>query len=130
MRIAIVDDDSSVRKALRRLLESSNYSADTFASGKEFLAALHHTAIDCVVIDLKMPDIGGLELLRALTERRPSVPVIVMSAFDTPKSRSDCKMLGAVAYLPKPFEESALLSAIGAAVGGAKAKPSKEASEG
>ena len=116
MRVAIVDDDSSVRNALRRLLTTSDFVADAFASGREFLAALNETAPDCAVVDLKMPEVGGLDLLRALAERPAKVPVIIMTAFDTPKSRADCEMLGAVAYLRKPFEERALFSAIDAAV--------------
>jgi FixJ family two-component response regulator len=112
MRVAIVDDDSSVRNALRRLLTTSDIVADAFASGQEFLAALPETEPDCVVVDLKMPEIGGLDLLRTLAERSAKVPVIIMTAFDTPKSRADSEMLGAVAYLRKPFEEGALLSAI------------------
>ena len=116
MRVAIVDDDSSVRNALRRLLTTSDFVTDTFASGREFLAALPGAAPDCVVADLKMPEIGGLELLRALSDRTVKVPVIIMTAFDTAKTRTDCETLGAVAYLRKPFEERALLSAISAAV--------------
>ena len=116
MRVAIVDDDSSVRNALRRLLTTSDVVADVFASGEEFLAALPQTAPDCVVADLKMPEIGGLDLLRALANRADKLPVIIMTAFDTPRSRADCETLGAVAYLRKPFEERALFSAIDAAV--------------
>lgn len=116
MRVAIVDDDSSVRNALRRLLTTSDFVADAFASGQEFLAALPETAPDCVVVDLKMPEIGGLDLLRTLAQRSAKLPVIIMTAFDTPKSRSDCESLGAVAYLRKPFEEGALFSAIDSAV--------------
>jgi FixJ family two-component response regulator len=116
MRVAIVDDDSSVRNALRRLLTTSDVVADVFASGEEFLAALPETAPDCVVADLKMPEIGGLDLLRALAKRSEKLPVIIMTAFDTPRSRADCETLGAVAYLRKPFEERALFSALDAAV--------------
>jgi FixJ family two-component response regulator len=116
MRVAIVDDDSSVRNAIRRLLTTSDFVADAFASGQEFLAALPETEPDCVVVDLKMPEVGGLDLLRMLAERSAKLPVIIMTAFDTPKSRADCESLGAVAYLRKPFEEGALFSAIDAAV--------------
>ena len=116
MRVAIVDDDSSVRNALRRLLTTSDVVADVFASGEEFLAALPENAPDCVVADLKMPEIGGLDLLRALANRSEKLPVIIMTAFDTPRSRADCETLGAVAYLRKPFEERALFSALDAAV--------------
>jgi FixJ family two-component response regulator len=118
MRVAIVEDDRSVRRALRRLLRSANLAAETFASVREFLAALKRntTRPDCVLVDLKMPGLGALDLLRALAERRASVPVIVMSAFDTPKTRSDCETLGAAAFLSKPFEEKGLFSAISGAV--------------
>lgn len=116
MRVAIVEDDGSVRKALRRLLLTSNFAVDSFASVREFLAALNKTRFDCVLVDLKMPALGALDLLRALAQRGASVPVIVMTAFDSPKARSDCESLRAAAFLPKPFDEEVLLSAIGAAV--------------
>lgn len=116
MRVAIVDDDSSVRNAVRRLLASSDISADAFASAQEFLGAIDDTAPDCVVLDLKMPDAGGLEVLKKLAVRPMKMPVIVVTAFDTPKSRAECEALGAVAYLRKPFEDLALLSAIDTAM--------------
>ena len=127
MRVAIVDDDSSVRNALRRLLTTSDFVADAFASGEEFLASLPETEPDCVVVDLKMPDVGGLDLLRALADHPAKLPVIIMTAFDTPKSRADSETLGAVAYLRKPFEERALFSAIEAAVKSRTSPPKAEA---
>jgi FixJ family two-component response regulator len=116
MHVAIVDDDCSVRNALRRLLGSWNLTPHTFASTAEFLESLNDTRPDCVIADLKMPGVGGLELLRALAEQPAHVPVIIITALDTPQSRSDCQTLGAVAFLTKPFGEEALLSAIGAAL--------------
>ena len=115
MRIAVIDDDSSVRNALRRLLICFNFTADTFASAHDFLASKDED-LDCIVLDLKMPGIGGLELLQLLSTRPAKVPVIVVSAFDTPKSRMDCENSGAVAFLPKPFDDLALFCAFRSAV--------------
>jgi len=116
MRVAIVDDDSSVRNALRRLLITFDFVADTYASASEFLAGLHEKAPDCVVADLRMPEVSGVELLRTLAGSKAKVPVIIMTAFDAPKSRADCQTLGAVAFLQKPFSDNTLLCAINAAV--------------
>jgi FixJ family two-component response regulator len=115
MRIAIIDDDRSVRKALRRLLAASGYEIDLFASAGEFLAQ-RVTALDCVISDLKMPGMGGLDLLQSLKDRHVKIPVIIITAFDTPQSRADCEKAGASAFLCKPIEEKVLLSTIRAAV--------------
>lgn len=115
MRIAVIDDDSSVRNALRRLLISFNFSADTFASGHDFLASKDQV-LDCIVLDLKMPGIDGLELLRLLATRPIKIPLIIVSACDTPKSRMDCESSGAFAFVPKPFDDVALFCAIRSAV--------------
>jgi FixJ family two-component response regulator len=123
MRVAVIDDDSSVCNALRRLLVSANVSTDVFESGREFLAAPPRWRLDCIVLDLKMPGMGGLELLRILNESQTRVPVIVMSASDSATVRTECEQLGASAFLGKPFEEHALFSAIKAAIDGS-GKPS------
>ena len=118
MRVAIIEDDRSVRKALHRLLACSNLVADTFTSVRQFLTSLkrNQPKPDCVLLDLKMPGLDELELLRVLAERRLSLPVVVISAFDTPKARNDCASLGAAAFLPKPFDEEELLATISAAI--------------
>jgi FixJ family two-component response regulator len=128
MRIAIVDDDRAVRKAMRRLLMASDFEVDDYASGRELLAGLDHPRVDCVIADLKTPDLGGVELLSAFLARGSRVPIIIMTAFDTPQSRTECERLGASAYLCKPVSERTLLSAIEAAVaaaGGTKKKDNR-----
>jgi len=125
MRIAIVDDDRGVRKALRRLLMASDFEVDDYASGREFLAVRSGSQVACVIADLKTPDLGGGELLRALSDRGDTVPVIIMTAFDTPQSRIECERLGARAFLCKPVSERVLLSAIAAVVTGTDATASK-----
>jgi FixJ family two-component response regulator len=117
MHISVIDDDSSVCNALRRLLASANVSADIFGSGREFLAA-QPTLLDCIVLDLKMPGINGLEMLRILKACRVEIPVVIITASDTATARLDCKRLGAFAFLAKPFEEQDFFSAIKAAIAG------------
>jgi len=75
---------------------------------------------------LKTPDLGGTELLSAMMARESRIPVIIMTAFDTPQSRAECERLGAAAYLCKPVSERTLLSAIEAAVAAAQAAPKKD----
>ncbi len=80
--IYIVDDDSSVRRSIARLLEASGFSVRTFASGEEFLASDRPTKCDCVVVDMHMPGINGLELHQALLDDDIQVPVILMTGQD------------------------------------------------
>ncbi len=116
IRVAVVDDDRSVRKALRRLLNTAGFQAGVFESGQEFLDSVLDWPPDCVILDLNMPDMTGRELLAKVLERIPDLPVIFMTAVDNPESRTEFDILGAVAYLPKPVEAQDLIAAIGAAL--------------
>ncbi len=115
-RIAIVDDEDSVRKALARLLRAAGMGVDTFASGSDFLATLPQCAIDCLVLDLHMPGASGFEVLERLSgwERRPAV--IVITGHDTPESQARVLAGGAAAYLLKPVDAQVLLATIAAAL--------------
>ena len=116
-RIAVVDDDESVRKALQRLLRTSDLDADTFASAQDFLASLPHAPPpDCLVLDLQMPGTSGLDLQRQLVRAGPPVPVVVITGHDEPGMQARCLAAGASAYLRKPLEAGTLLAAIAAAI--------------
>jgi FixJ family two-component response regulator len=117
-QIAIIDDDESVRRAIRRLFVASNFDAEAFASGRAFLDSLPARRPDCVVLDLQMPGLNGIEMLNTLARAGLAVPVIIVTGHDEPESRTRCLAAGAVAYLCKPFDEAALLHAVGEAVGG------------
>jgi FixJ family two-component response regulator len=117
--IAVVDDEEPVRKALKRLLRSAGLQAEGYASGKEFLAADANP--DCVVLDLHMPLMNGQALLEQIRRSGRRVPVVAITAHDTPETRAQCLAAGASAYLRKPLDERLLLNAISAAL--AKAKP-------
>jgi FixJ family two-component response regulator len=115
-RIAIVDDDAAVRKALMRLLKTSSYDVRTFGRASEFIADLAHGVPACALIDLQMPDMTGLELQQYLVGAGVKIPTIVITAHDEPGSRRRCIAAGAAAYLLKPLRKAALIAAIDAAI--------------
>jgi FixJ family two-component response regulator len=115
-RIAVVDDHDAVRKALKRLLVAAGMEAETFASGQDFLDALVPNPFHCVLLDLHMPGLTGLDVLKELQERRIRLPAIVITAHDDPAARAQCLAWGARAYLLKPLDDQPLLAAIADAV--------------
>jgi FixJ family two-component response regulator len=118
--VSIVDDDRSVRRALRRLVQFAGFSAETFTSAEDFLssAALDRTA--CLVLDIHLNGgMSGFELQAQLTADRVVIPIIFITAHDDVLTRERLETSGAVAYLFKPFNDELLLDAIRGAVGGA-----------
>src|SRR5262245_10814298 len=115
-RIAVVDDDPSVRKALARLLSASAFDIETYGSAHDFLKSLKTGTPDCLVVDLHMPEVTGFDLQRRLVRAGINIPTIVMTAYNEPGLRERCKMAGAAAFLPKPLDQSTLISAINLAI--------------
>lgn len=118
--IAIVDDDPSVLKALARLLKARAFKARTYTSAREFLSALHEGLPECLIVDLQMPDMTGLELQRHLNRSGLRIPTIVITAHNEAGARERCESAGAVAFLSKPLQDTSLLAAIESATGSAK----------
>jgi FixJ family two-component response regulator len=114
--VAIVDDDSAVRKALARLLCASAIEARTFSSGREFLDSLPSGTPDCLIVDLQMPEMTGLELQLELARTGARLPTIIITAHNDAGLRERCLAAGAAAYLLKPLDEGTLISTIGATV--------------
>jgi FixJ family two-component response regulator len=114
--VAVVDDEEPVRKALGRLLRASGLVAECFPSGHAFLGSLTSAQPDCVILDLHMPGLGGLQVLQRLRERQPPLPTIVITGHDEPENQSRCMSLGAIAYMRKPIDDHALLQTIEQAV--------------
>jgi FixJ family two-component response regulator len=112
--IAVVDDDAAIRKALRRLLSSADMNVATFDSGQSFLDSLANQSPDCLILDLHMPGISGLELLQGLSRIDVAVPTIVITAYD--ERAMECLAAGAQVYLRKPVDDLVLLSAIKSAI--------------
>jgi FixJ family two-component response regulator len=122
-RIAVVDDDESVRRATRRLLRAAGFEAETYSSGAEFLDAVKHCRPGCVIVDLHMPGMSGLEVQSKLTLSGLEIPVLFITAHDDPGARDRAVQAGAVGYLRKPFSEEALLEAIDGATSSAAGEP-------
>ena len=114
--IAVVDDDPAVLKALSRLLRSRAFRAESFGSGQEFLAALSEELPSCLIVDLQMPEMNGLELQQHLVSSGIDIPTILISAHNDAASRSGTGAF--VATLRKPLQEDVLFSAIDKAIGG------------
>jgi FixJ family two-component response regulator len=118
--IAIVDDEETVRNALHRLLRAAGFRTVTFETCSAFLALPESQRPDCIILDLHMPGMSGMELLKAMQGRDTPSPVIVITAYDEPGARDRCLRAGAAAYLRKPLDGSVLLDAIAAAQGGSR----------
>ena len=114
--VAIVDDDHSVQRGLRRLIRSAGWKATTFASAQEFLARTRTESPNCVLLDLQMPGLSGLDLQKRMAEVGMEIPIVFLTGHgDIPASVRAMKA-GAVQFLTKPVDEEALLQAIEEAV--------------
>lgn len=110
--IHIVDDDDSVRNSLIRLLESVGYRAEAFTSAKEYLTFDHQERPACLIVDVRMPGMSGLELQQALAETHPSLSIIFLTGFGTIPASVRAMQAGAVDFIEKPFDEQTLLESI------------------
>jgi FixJ family two-component response regulator len=128
--IAIVDDDEAVCRALARLLRAFSHQVRTYRSGREFLNSLNIAVPTCVIVDLQMDDMTGLELLRNLADTGAKIPAIVVTAHDEAGMRHRCEAAGAAAFLVKPVMRDPLLDAIRAATGGAQPSSNSEIERG
>ncbi len=108
----VVDDDESVRNALARLLRSAGLASRVHASAEDFLAAVDGAAHACVVLDVTMPRMNGLDLVGRLRARGIALPAIAVSARDDDETRRLARELGVSMFLRKPVDDQALLDAI------------------
>jgi FixJ family two-component response regulator len=115
--VFIVDDDESVRTSLKLLVESAGHHCVTFKSAKEFIQSGSMKDVDCLLLDIRMPGIGGFELQEYLATSETHTPVIFITGHDRFGMEEKAMKLGAVGYLRKPFDDQALLNAIDRACG-------------
>jgi FixJ family two-component response regulator len=114
--VFVVDDDASVRGALARLLHSAGYQTETFASAEGFLAQSRFDAPGCILLDVRMPGLNGLELQQALAAANRQLPIVFITGHgDVPMSVRAMKA-GAEDFLPKPFDDEELLKAVARAL--------------
>ncbi len=115
--VCIVDDDSSVRKALKRLMRSVGLAVETFGSAEEYLAHNADRLVDCLILDIRMPGVSGLDLQDRLDASGSPPPIIFITAHEDEESRTRALSGGALGYFEKPFDDKALLEKIFEAIG-------------
>ncbi len=115
--ISVVEDDDSVRESLKGLIRSVGFAVEVFPSAEKFLNSDHLSETHCLILDVRMGGMGGLELQRRLVRVNPDIPIIFITAHGDQGARSQALKNGASDYLFKPFSEQALLNAINAALG-------------
>jgi FixJ family two-component response regulator len=118
--IAVVDDEESVRSALVRVLSAGGFAARGFATAREFLNSWQLDRPSCLVLDLQLPDISGMEVQIALKVAGAEFPIIVVTAQDSSSVRKECLRQGATAYLSKPLDPRELLRAVALAISGSR----------
>ena len=116
--ISVVDDDESLRRSVGNFLRSVGFRVETFASAEDFLRSARRERTGCLVLDVRMTGMSGLDLLRHLAAGNVRVPAVVLTAHGDEDIRQRCLRAGAVAFLDKPFHAEALLDAVQRAMGG------------
>ena len=114
--VSIVDDDESVRAAMSSLVRSLGYNSCVFRSAEEFLTSPRLRDTSCLIADVQMPGMSGLELQDELAIRRPDMPVIFITAFPEERIRKRAEAAGAVAFFSKPVDNDALIERLDAAL--------------
>ena len=114
--IYVIDDDDAVRQSLEFLLKTAGISVRSFESGKAFLEVLPEIRSGCIVTDVRMPEITGIDLLRRVKETKPFLPVIVITGHGDISLAVEAMKIGAVDFLEKPFDDDLLLAAVRAAL--------------
>jgi FixJ family two-component response regulator len=116
--VAIVDDDIAIREALQDLLKSCGYRTQTFASAEEFLAGCHLGRIGCIILDIKMAGLSGIELQAELVSRGSAPPIIFLTSQFDASVRAAALAAGAIAFLEKPVDDEILLESLKSAMPG------------
>lgn len=110
--VHIVDDEDAIRRSASFMLKTSGYAVETWATGVAFLKEVRHIEAGCVLLDVRMPDMDGLEVQQALLERGVTMPVIVLTGHADVSIAVRAMKAGAVDFLEKPFEKAVLIAAI------------------
>jgi FixJ family two-component response regulator len=114
--VFVIDDDASVRKSLSRLLRSAGYTAETFSSAEEFLRREHFDGAGCILLDVKMPGLSGMDLQEELNKADYHMPIVFITGHGDIPMTVEAMKKGAVDFLTKPFDDKELLQALRAAI--------------
>jgi len=112
LRVLIVEDEPVICDGCRLVLGERGYRVEICRTGKQGLLALEREAYDVLLLDLKLPDLDGMEILKILRQEKPGLPVIIMTGYSTTSSAVEAMKLGAADYLAKPFSDDELLEAL------------------
>jgi len=115
-RVLVIEDDEGMREAIESLLNAAGYATSSYASAEALIAASTPEDARCIVSDIRLPAMSGLELITELRARGARLPVILITGHDSPTLRGEAGRRGAAAYLPKPFARSELLAAVESAM--------------
>lgn len=120
--VLLVDDDEMLIEVLKALLLSEGYEVLTANEGNKAIGLAKAVDLDLVISDIRMSPMNGIELLRLIHEAKPSLPVVMLTAYASAKTAKECKGLGAVAYLSKPFTNDEVLGVVQHAIQSSKNK--------
>jgi FixJ family two-component response regulator len=120
--VAIVDDDESVRDAIKQLMRSMGFAAEVFSSAEEFLHSPDINRADCLIADMHMPNMSGLDLHQNLSFQGKAIPTILITAYPSDNVCQRALQAGILCYLTKPFDEDDLLSCIRSALDSGNAR--------
>ena len=118
--VAIVDDDDSIRSATENLLEAAGYSTTTFSSAEGLMSSERRNDVSCVVTDMRMPGMTGLELFEALVSSGRAIPTVLITAYPDEQTRLRARHAGILCYLSKPFSPEELCACVDAALARAR----------
>lgn len=127
--VAIVDDDASVRQSARRLIRSLGYRAEAFGSAEEYLASGQVAQTACLILDVRMPHIDGLELQRRLAGSAPPISIVFITARASEEEKRRALAAGAVAFLRKPVDKAALVRVLNAVFEGSASHGGNDADD-
>ena len=115
-KVLAIDDERIVLDSIRKILEEEDFTVEAFINGRQGLASATQNDYDLVLTDLRMPDIGGMRILRDVKRIKPAMPVVMITGFGTVKSAVQAMKLGAAEYLEKPFSPDQLLKSVNKAL--------------
>lgn len=125
-RILVIDDEQIVLDSVTRILTEENYQVETSLSGREGLAEALKGDYELLLTDIRMPDMGGMRVLRDVKRAKPKLPVVIITGYATVRSAVQAMKLGATDYLEKPFTPDQLLKAVGSAIKAAATQEPEE----
>jgi len=120
MRALVIDDEQIILDSVKKILNAENFDVDTSISSRQGLEAALNNEYDVVLTDIRMPEIGGMRILRDIKRKKPSLPVIIITGYATVKSAVQAMQLGATNYIEKPFTPEILTNAVNTALLAAK----------